>query len=186
MTKYFLLPAIFICVSCAHKQFVPFDNNTYIVKSISCDDNVCFIEVQRTDSIFVVVSLVDSVNFGLIPIEVGKRYHLDLIKIYPNEAFRNNFDEAEKQNVSTRLFGANERTHNSLYVATNLNGLSPSDNQLSIEDIRNRFSYVGFMPYHAYEKKRFLWVLSRRKKANPLSGVLYIKETSSTTKLPIE
>ena len=162
---------------------LPFGDNTYKIKDIDCYNAVCFIDAQRNDSIFSIVSLIDSANPCFNPIEIGKRYSLDLIKIFPNEAFHVGLSEAERQNATTRLLFRDERIHSSLYVATNLNGLSFSDSPLSIEEIKSRFSYVKVMStLREAERRRFLWGYSRRRSA-PISliGILYINLVDSPT-----
>jgi len=177
MKKCFILLSVFICVSCATKQrFISVDNAmSYKIKKIESNHILYFIYAQRNDTIFQIISLKDTINCDFETIKVGNKYQLDLIKIFPNDLFRIGYDEARQYAKESVFFGTDKKTHFSLYVATNLNGLNFSNSQESIENIIDRFCYVEIMPNHIRTKRNFRNIFSSNKKGR-ISMILYIKD----------
>ena len=176
MKKCFILFSVFICVSCAPKQrFISVDNAMfYKINKIESNHILYFIYAQRNDTIFQIISLKDVISSDFEAIKIGNKYQLDLIKIFPNDLFWKRFDEAPRDAKESIWFGESKKTHFSLYVATNLDGLSISYSIQSIENIKDRFCYVEITPNHVRTKRNFRNILRSNKKS--LRLILYIKD----------
>ena len=100
------------------------------------------IYAQKNDSIFKIISIRnDTVTQNLKPLEVGKKYQLDLIRIYPDY---NN----EKTKIGAKdscLMGIEKKSHFSLYSATNLNGLYLSETSKDITEVVSKFSIYAVL-----------------------------------------
>jgi len=174
--KNFILLFLLFCGSCAHQQqFVSTGSNIlpYKITKIENNNILYTIHAQRNDSTFKILSLINSLDADLKPIEIGKKYQLDLMKIYPNDLIRKRYDEARQDVQEYVLFGRDKKTHFSLYVATNLNGLNVSNDQQRRENVIDRFSYVEIMPNHVKTKRSFKNMLMLKK--GGLNMIVYIK-----------
>ena len=176
MKKCFVLLSMFIWVSCAsQQQFISKDNAmSYKIKKIENSHTLYFIYAQRNDTLFQIISLMDTVSSDFEAIKTGNKYQLDLIKIYPNDLLRIGYNGARQNAKGSVFFCTDKKTHYSLYVATNLSGLNILDSQQSIENIIDRFCYVEIMPNHVRTKRNFRNILRSNKKV--INMILYIKD----------
>ena len=146
--KYFILLSIFICVSCvAKQQFAtnPQPDNTYKIKSIESNDVIYIIHAKNNGHNFKIISLKDTINSDFETIKVGNKYQLDLMKIFPNDLINRGLHRSRENAIDSCLVSIDKKTHFSLYVAQNLNGLNISNFRQSEETIIDRFSITSFV-----------------------------------------
>ena len=140
--RNFILFFMFICVSCLPtKQFVSTDNAiSYKIKKIESNHIINYIHAQRNDTTFRIISIIDTIYSDFETIKIGNYYQLDLMKVYPNDLIEKGIDEAKLGAIDGCFLDTDKKTHYTLYVAKNLNGLSVSNNQQSEKDIVEKFS----------------------------------------------
>ncbi|MCL2652029.1 MAG: hypothetical protein FWD60_13540 [Candidatus Azobacteroides sp.] len=146
-TKYSIILFIIICLGCSQtKHILSINKNRendvmYKIKETYNHELFDIIYAQRNDSLFKIISLRDTIMPKLKPLEVGKKYQLDLIRIYPDY---NN----EKTKIGVKdscLMGIEKKSHFSLYSATNLNGLFLSETSKDITELVNKFSVYAIL-----------------------------------------
>jgi len=147
-TKCSIILFIIICLSCSQtKHILSVDKNRennmmYKIKETYNHEFFDIIYAQKNDSIFKIISIRnDTVTQNLKPLEVGKKYQLDLIRIYPDY---NN----EKTKIGAKdscLMGIEKKSHFSLYSATNLNGLYLSETSKDITEVVSKFSIYAVL-----------------------------------------
>jgi len=140
--KYSIILSVIICLSCSQaKHILSIDKSEpeavmYKIKETYDHELFDIIYAQKGDSLFKIISLRDTIMSNLEPLEVGKKYKLDLIRIYPDY---NN----EKTKIGAKdscLMGIEKKYHFSLYSATNLNGLFLSETSKDITEVVSKFS----------------------------------------------
>lgn len=136
---FFLFTMIFLsCSSTNHSTSFNQKDSKYLmykIKEIYNHELFDIIYAQKSDSTFKIISLRDTIIPSTKPLEVGKKYQLDLVQIYPD------FDN-EKTKVGAKdscLMGIEKHTHFSLYSATNLNGMFLSENDKDATEVLNKF-----------------------------------------------
>jgi hypothetical protein len=161
-TKYFAILLVIFCLSCSQtKHIVSVGGKTekevmYKIKQIENHELFDFVYAQKNDSLFKIISLRDTTIPNLIPLEVGKKYQLGLIRIYPD-------DDNKKTKIGTRdscLVSIEKKSHYSLYSATNLNGLFLSETNKDITEVVSKFSIYAVLGDAVQRNKNaFLTVL---------------------------
>lgn len=140
--KYSIILVALFCLSCLQaKNIVPVDKNRgkvvmYKIKEIYNYELFDIIYAQKNDSLFKIISLRDSTTSNLKPLEVGKKYQLDLILIYPDY----NNEETKIGAKDSCLMSIEKKSHFSLYSTTNLNGSFLSETNKDITNIVSKFS----------------------------------------------
>jgi hypothetical protein len=145
--KYSIILVIMFCLSCSQvKHIFSIDKNgekvvMYKIKETYNHELFDIIYAQKNDSLFKIISLRDTTISNLKPLEVGKKYQLDLILIYPDY---NN----EKTKIGAKdscLMSIEKKSHFSLYSATNLNGLFLSESSKDITEVVSKFSIYAVL-----------------------------------------
>ncbi len=142
--QYLIILFLIACLSCSQtRDILSFDkkkseNKMYKIKETYTHELFDIIYAQKNDSLFKIISPRDNtINISdLKPLEIGQKYQLDLICIYPN------YDN-EKTKIGAKdscLMGIEKKSHFSLYSTTNLNGLYLLEVNKTITEIVNKFS----------------------------------------------
>jgi hypothetical protein len=143
-TKYFTILFTIICLSCSQtKYIVSSDKNAetdvlYRIKHIEKYELFDIIYAKKDGCLFKIISLNDTIRPTLKPIEVKKKYQLNLIRIYPNSVIKKTIDGA----IDSCFMSIEKKCNYNLYCATNLNGLFLSENAKNDTAVMNRFSIV--------------------------------------------
>ena len=129
-------------LSCSQTKHVLSTDNMYKIKETYSHELFDIIYAQKGDSLFKVISLRDTMNMSnLKPLEVGKKYQLDLIRIYPDYNNENTKIGAK----DSCLMGIERKSHFSLYSVTNLNGLYLSEISKDITEVVSKFSIYAVL-----------------------------------------
>lgn len=119
------------------KQIVPFV--PYKIKRIT---NYCelfdIIDAQRNDTIFRIISLKDTISTNIKLLEVGKKYHLDLIQIYPNPITEQGVGNAKIGAIDSFFIDFQKKCFR-LHIAANLNGAFLLENNKDHTELMNKF-----------------------------------------------
>ena len=150
----FLLGIIYICIACSQtKHIFSKDKNEpdmmYKIKETYNHELFDIIYAQKNDSLFKIISLRDTIMSDLKPLEIGKKYPLNLIRIYPDY----NNEPTKIGAKDSCLMGVEKKSHFSLYSATNLNGLFLSETNKNIMEIVNKFSVYPVLGDAALKNK---------------------------------
>jgi hypothetical protein len=160
-TIYLIVLAVAIIFnSCSHTKHIVLtesirnQNVPYKIKRII---NYCelfdIVDAQKNDTIFRIISLKDTVSTNIKPLEVGKKYHLDLIQIYPNPIIEQGVGNVEIGAIDSFFIGFPKKCSR-LYVATNLNGSFLLENNKDSTVLMNKFgAYTIFCD--ACKKNKF-------------------------------
>lgn len=145
--KYLIILFVVICLSCSQtKQIISSDrmgseDGMYKIKETYNHELFDIIYAQKNDSLFKIISLRDSIMPNLKPIEVGKKYQLDLVRIYPDY-------ENKKTQIGAKdscLMSIEKKSHFSLYSATNLNGLFLLETNKDITEVISKFDVYAIL-----------------------------------------
>ena len=99
------------------------------------------IDVKKNDSIFRIISPKKDEGCS-DEIKIGRKYPLNLLRLYPNKFVQHKDNEALNNPRDSCFMPISKKSHYSLYVASNLNGLCMSDNKNDTEELTNRFGIV--------------------------------------------
>lgn len=145
--KYSIILFVIISLSCSQTKHInSIDKNgseaiMYKIKETYNYELFDIIYAQKNDSVFKIISLKDTIISNLKPLEIGKKYLLDLVRIYPDY---NN----EKTKIGAKdscLMSIEKKSHFSLSYATNLNGLFLSEPSKDITEVVNKFSIYAIL-----------------------------------------
>lgn len=110
------------------------NETSFKIKEIFKGDKLFYITAERNDSVFEIISLIDTLRESTNPISEGDTVDLSLVWVYNygKRLFPIRYDDAKKESVWMRFTKVNDKCHNSLYVAKNLDGLDivESENDL--------------------------------------------------------
>jgi hypothetical protein len=146
-TMYLIVLTVAITfISCSHTKYIVLTENSkeqitpYKIKRII---DYCelfdIIDAQRNDTVFRIISLKDTISTNVKLLEVGKRYHLDLIQIYPNPLTEQGVSNAEIGAIDGFFIGFPKKCSR-LHTATNLNGSFLLENNKDSTALMNKFS----------------------------------------------
>lgn len=155
--KYLIICFLIVCIclSCSQtKRIFSINRNAsedviYKIKEIYTRDLFDIIYAQKNDSLFKIISLKDTIMPNLPSLEVGKKYKLDLIQIYPD--FNN--EKTKLGATDSCLIGIEKRSYWSLYSATNLNGSFLLDTSKGIEEVISKFSIYAILGDAVHKNK---------------------------------
>ena len=145
-TKYSIVLFVIIWLSCSQTKYIGSidknaeQNTLYKIKKIVDYGLFDVIYAQKNDSLFKIISLSDTIISNLKPLEVGEKYSLDLMRIYPNPIIQKTVQDAKIGAIDSCFMSIEKKAHNNLYFAVNLNGLFLSENNRDTTEIMNKFS----------------------------------------------
>ncbi|GHV36606.1 hypothetical protein FACS1894178_7990 [Bacteroidia bacterium] len=141
----FLLFSIlfYITLSCtsAKKTVVRYENALYKVKKIYNRPLYDLIYAEKNDSLYQIISFKDIVDTNNSTIEINKKYHLNLIKLYPNPITHRRADSIWENAIDSITWFVYKKMHYCIYTATNLNGSVLLDNDKSNIEVLSKFRY---------------------------------------------
>ena len=140
--KYSIVLFAVLCLSCMQaREIISINKNRsggvmYKIKEIYNHELFDIIYAQKNDSLFKIISLRDTIFSNMKPLEVGRKYQLGLIQIYPDY----NNERTRVEAKDSCLMSVEKRSHFSLYSATNLNGAFLSVTNKDSAEVINKFS----------------------------------------------
>ena len=133
---FIAIALVLITVSCSSGRRlsrVGINETSFKIKEISKNDKLFYITAERNDSVFEIISLIDTLRESTNPISEGDTVDLSLVWVYNYGKRRFPIkSDFEEYSVWMRLSIVDKKCHNSLYVAKNLDGLDivESENDL--------------------------------------------------------
>ena len=145
-TKYLIIFTVAItCISCFQTKHVVLSENRIeqaipykIKRIIDYCELFDIIDAQRNDTIFRIISLKDTIETDIKQIKVGKKYHLNLIQIYPNPIIEQGIGNAGVGAMDSFFINFPKKCSR-LYVVSNLNGSFLTEKNKNSIALKNKF-----------------------------------------------